>query len=248
MDLTQLEKIGLKEKEAKIYITLLKEGQSLANQLAKKTEILRSSIYDYLDILLDKGFITYTIKSGKKYFQAVNPQKILDNFEEQKNKEEWALKEIVPELTKLQGITEKKANIEVFEGKEGMKSVLSYILKENPKEILVYGSSGVSHKLLPFFMEHWHKQRIKQKILQKAIYNNVPESKERIKKGPSLKYAEIKFLPIKNVSLTGTIIYNNKVLLTVWDLENPLAISIESKNITQQYKNNFEILWKVSKE
>jgi HTH-type transcriptional regulator, sugar sensing transcriptional regulator len=248
MDLTQLEKIGLKEKEAKIYIALLKSGETLANQLSKKTNILRSSIYDYLDILLDKGFITYTIKSGKKYFQAVNPQKILDNFEEQKNKEEQALKEIVPELTKLQNITEKKANIEVFEGKEGMKSVLSYILKENPKEILVYGSSGVSHKLLPFFMEHWHKQRIKQKILQKAIYNNVPESKERIKKGPALKYAELKFLPIKNVSLTGTIIYNNKVLLTVWDLENPLAISIESKNIAHQYKNNFEILWKVSKE
>ena len=43
-----------------------------------------------------------------------------------------------------------------------MKSVLAYILKDKPKEILIYGSSGVSHKLLPFFMEHWHKQRIKQ--------------------------------------------------------------------------------------
>jgi len=246
MDLAQLGKIGLKEKEAKIYIALLKEGTCLANQLAKKTDILRSSIYDYLDILLDKGYITYTIKSGKKFFQAVNPQKILDNFEEQKQRQEQALKEIVPELTKLQNITEKKANVEVFEGKEGMKSVMSYILKENPKEILIYGSSGVSHKLLPFFMEHWHKQRIKQKINVRIIYNDTQETKKRIEEGPSLKLSAIRFIPIRNVSFTGTIIYNNKLILTIWNLDTPLAISIDSKDISKSYKDNFEILWKTA--
>jgi hypothetical protein len=123
---------------------------------------------------------------------------------------------------------------------------MSRILKEKPKEILIYGSSGVSHKLLPFFMEHWHKERIKRKILQKIIYNNVTESKERIEKGPSLKYAKIKFLPIKEISLTGTIIYNKKVLITMWNQEHPLAISIENPEINKEYRNNFEILWKNS--
>jgi HTH-type transcriptional regulator, sugar sensing transcriptional regulator len=246
MDLIQLERIGLKEKEAKIYLALLKEGQSLANQLAKKTKILRTSIYDYLEILLDKGFVTYTIKSGKKYFQAVYPQKILESFEEKKETEKQALSQIVPELLSLYNTTERKTNVEVFEGKEGMKSVMSYILKENPKEILIYGSSGVSHKLLPFFMEHWHKQRIKQKIPIKIIYNNVPETKERIKKGPSLKLTKIKLLPIKNISLTGTIIYKEKVIITIWNSDTPLAISINSKEISKNYKDNFEVLWETA--
>ncbi len=247
MDIAQLERIGLKEKEAKVYIELLKEGPSLANHIAKKTNILRSSIYDYFDVLLDKGFISYTIKTGKKYFQAVDPQKILNNFEEKKRREEITLKEIVPKLTKLQNIAKKKANVEIFEGKEGMKSVFSYILKENPKEIAVYGSSGVAYKLLPFFIKHWHNQRIKQKISLRIIYNNVPEAKERIKKGPSLELAEIKFLPIKNVAFTGTLIYNNKVLITMWNPESPLAILIESDDIAKDYKDNFEILWKIAK-
>ena len=248
MDIAQLEKIGLKEKEAKTYIALLKKGPSLANSLAKETDILRSSIYDYLDILVNKGFVSYAIQSGKKYFTAVDPKKILDNFEEQREKEEIALKEIIPELTKLQNIAKKKANVEIFEGKEGMKSVFSYILKDNPKEILVYGSSGVSYKLLPFFMEHWHKQRIKQKISARIIYNNVPESRERIKKGPSVRYIDIKFMPIKNFSLTGTLIYHNKVLITMWNPETPLTISIESKDIVKQYRDNFELLWKIAKK
>src|SRR3989344_6992885 len=163
-------------------------------------------------------------------------------LKEKKRREEETLKQIIPELSKLQGLAEKKAKVEVFEGKEGMKTVMSYILKEKPKEILIYGSSGVSYKLLPFFMEHWHKERIKLKIPIRIIYNQVQESRERIKKGPSLKLVKIKFFPIKDVSLTGTIIYNNKVLITIWNLEMPLAISIDSKDIAKNYKDNFEIL------
>ena len=248
MDISHLEKIGLKEKEAKIYISLLKEGSSLANQLAKHTNILRSSIYDYLEILLEKGFISYTIKSGKKYFQAVDPDKILDKFKEQKQREEESLKQIVPELSKLQNISEKKAKIEVFEGKEGMKTAMSYILKEKPKEILIYGSSGVSYKLLPYFLEHWHNERIRLKIPIRIIYNNVPEAKERIKKGPSLRLAKIKFFPLKSFSLTGTLIYNNSILITMWSLESPLAILIKNEEIGKDYRDNFEILWKTAKK
>lgn len=248
MEIAQLEKIGLREKEARVYIALLKEGPSLANHIAKKTNILRSSIYDYFDVLLDKGFISYTIKSGKKYFQAVNPEKILDNFEEKKKNEEQALKQIVPELAKLRYSGEKKANVEVFEGKEGMKTAMAYVLKDNPKELIIYGSSGVSFRLLPYYMESWHRQRVKQKIPLRIIYNNTPETVERLKTGVPLKMASIRLSPIQHFSLTGTFIYGNKIMITLWDLETPLAILIESESIAKDYRDNFEVLWKSSKK
>jgi len=248
MDISQLERIGLKEKESKIYIFLLKEGSSLANAIAKKTEILRSSIYDYLDVLLDKGFISYTIQSGKKYFQAVNPQKILDNFQDKKQEEEETLKKIIPELTSIQNLASSKSKIEVFQGKEGMKTAMSYILRGRPKEILTSGSSGVGYKLLPFFLEHWHRERAKKKVKLRIIYNDVPESIERIKNGPPLGYSEVRFSSVAHTSLTGTLIYNNKICLTIWDLDNPYAILIESDSIAQSYKDNFELLWKLSRK
>lgn len=248
MELNHLEQVGLKEKEARVYLALLKNGSILANKLSKTTNILRSSIYDYLNVLIEKGFVSYQIKSGKKYFQAVNPEKILDNFQERKNTEEEKLKEILPELILLKNTSKQKSKIEVFEGKEGMKTAMSYILKDNPKEILVYGSSGVGYKLLPFYLEHWHKERAKRKIKLKIIYNDLPESKTRIKEGPLLKYSEIRFMEVHHSSLTGTLIYNNKILLTIWNLESPIAISIENDDVAQSYKDNFEILWKSSKE
>jgi len=244
MDLAQLEEIGLKEKEAKIYIALLQHGLSSVNRLAKKTSILRTSVYDYLEILLEKGFISYTIQSGKKYFQAVNPQKIIDNFEEERKRKDQALKNIVPELIKLQSISKQESKIEVFEGKGGMKSAMSCVLRDNPIEILVHGSSGVGYKLLPFYLEHWHKERVKRKIKLKIVYNDLPESKERIKKGPSLKCSEIRYMQVNHTSLTGTLIFNNKILLTIWDLESPFAILIESDSVAETYRDNFGVLWK----
>ena len=248
MDMSQLENAGLKDKEAKIYIALLKEGPSLANSLAKKVNILRSSIYDYLDILLDKGFISYTIKLGKKYFQAVAPERILDKFTEQRKIQENSLRQIIPELINLRGRDKNNVNVEVFEGKEGMKSVFSCILREKPKEILVHGSSGVSYKVLPFFMENWHRERAKKKIPIRIIYNGVPESRERLKIGPEPKLMNIKFAKLVGISVTGTIIYNNTILITIWDSEMPLAISIASKEVSQTYKKEFEELWKRAKK
>lgn len=248
MDITTLSKIGLKEKEARVYIDLLKEGESLANHVSKRTNILRSSIYDYLDILLEKGFITYVVSSGKKYFQAVDPQKILDNFEDKKRREEQALKELVPDLMKLQNTQRKDVRVAVYQGKEGMKTVLSYVLRDNPKEMAVYGSSGVSYKLLPYYMKHFHAQRVKQKLRLRVIYNDVPDSTKRVNEGPSLAYAKVRYIPIKATSLTVTAIYHNKIILMLWNKESPIAIEIEGEELSKSYKDNFEILWNIAKE
>lgn len=245
MDIHLLENLGLKEKEAKIYIILLKEGPSLANSIAKNTEILRSSIYDYLDTLIEKGFVTYTIKSGKKYFQAVSPSKIMDNFNEKKEKEEEVLKIAVLELSKFEGLTSKKSSVEVFEGKEGIKTAFMNILKDNPKEISAIGS-GASYRLLPAFFEYWHKERRKRKILIKLVYNDSPEMRKTAKEKAKGTFTEYRFLPRKHISLTGTLIYNNNVMLAIWSAETPLAVLIRSKDASRTYKDNFEVLWKNS--
>ena len=125
---------------------------------------------------------------------------------------------------------------------------MSKILKENPKEILAFGSSGASYKIIPFFIKHWHDERARKNIKIRIIYNDAKETRERLKKGPKIKLKQLRLLPVNVRSITGTLIYKNKTILTIWSPETPLAISIESKDVTKNYKDNFEILWKMSKE
>src|SRR3989344_4644912 len=97
MRIENLEKIGFRRTEASIYLTLLELGEAQAGELSKKTQINRTTIYDALERLLEKGLVTYIIQAHKKVFRPIAPAKILENIKEQ----ERIAQEMLPELSVL---------------------------------------------------------------------------------------------------------------------------------------------------
>ena len=81
-----LQRIGLTKNEAKIYMALLKQGPCLVSKIVEETKLNRTHIYERLEKMLEKGLVNYVIKSGKKYFNAVKPDKLIQILEEQKLK------------------------------------------------------------------------------------------------------------------------------------------------------------------
>lgn len=243
-NIEQLKKFGLSEKEAKVYLACLNLGDSLASEIALKSNLPRTLIYDLLERLIDFGLISYSIKNNKKYFLASDPKELMRIAKEK----EEAIKLIMPNLEILQKITgTNRPKIEIYEGIEGMKAVMNELLKEG-KEIYGYGSSRSSYGIIPAFMDEWHKERIEKKIIMNLIYNNTDETRKRIKESPkSLKLLNYKLMPIKIELPTATVICGNKVFLQSWTKE-PFAVVIESKEMADNQKKYFEALWKMAKK
>lgn len=242
--LGNLEKFGLSEKEAKTYLACLELGDSTANEIALKSNLPRTLTYDVLERLIDVGLITYSIKDHKKYFNAADPKELLRIIKEK----EHAINAILPNLEilrKTEGTARPK--VEIYEGIDGMKTMMNNILKSDIKEFLGYGSSRSSYEIMPAFMEEWHAERIKKKIKMRAIYNNTKQTREKLKlRKTSLKYTEYKLMPITLESPTATVIYANKVVLQNWT-KDPFAVVITSKDMTNNQKKYFEELWKNAK-
>ncbi len=59
---TILREIGLNETEIKIYITLLKIGESKSGEIIKQGEIKSGRVYEFFDSLIEKGLISYSSK------------------------------------------------------------------------------------------------------------------------------------------------------------------------------------------
>ena len=59
-----LKGLNLSDKEINVYLSLLMLGQSSVNNIAKKANLNRISTYDLLKALLERGFVSYVIKSG----------------------------------------------------------------------------------------------------------------------------------------------------------------------------------------
>lgn len=86
MDTALLEKIGLSKAEIKVYLALLELGSTASGRIVKETELRKSTVYESIRRLQDKGLVSYVVKDSMRYFEAAQPGRILDFLAEEKRK------------------------------------------------------------------------------------------------------------------------------------------------------------------
>lgn len=249
MDNKTLEKAGLSPNEAKVYFALLDLGSSLAGKISEKAGIHRRAAYDALNRLIEKGLVSYAIKAGKKYYEASNPQKLLEMLkekEEEINRKEKEIHEILPDLILKYKQTKSKLEASIYKGKDGLKTVMELILKEG-KDWLSIGSTGRGPKVLPYFLPGWHKRRLKLKIKYNGLIADSPDGRKRAKEFLKLGLAQVKFLP-KTIKNPQTIwIFGNKTAILLVSIEQPIVFLINNKEISDSFRDQFNWLWKQAK-
>lgn len=237
-----LEEFGLTKTEEKVYLKLLRSGLSPASEIIKKTQLHRTTVYDVLERLIEKGFVSFSIINNLKHFSASNPSKFLELAVEEKKKAELKqklAKETIEHLISLSQTQKSKSIIKVFVGDEGEKTIMDDIIDAG-KNFHILGGGGNFSESLPIYTEKWATQRRKKKIKAKIISNNRKEF-------PKWKLNEIKFLPEEYQSPAVTIIYNDKVAIFIHD-EPIMVILIESQKVAKSYLNYFNLLWGIAKK
>ena len=237
MDTTALEQLGLTKNQSLVYLSLLKLGSTTAQNIIKESGLHRSRVYDSLERLQELGLVSYVVKDFKKYFQAANPEKLLDYIDEKKE----IINQILPELKKLEGMKKEEINAFIYKGKEGIKTIHSEMLKEG-KEVYVLGAKGMIFKELPYFIPHFEKERIKKKIKFVLIYDK-KDVKDFEKDIVKRKLFEGKSLPHGLESNSVVNIFGNKVAIVLWK-DYPSAFMIDNKEIADSFRKWFNFIYK----
>ncbi|MBS1266737.1 MAG: HTH-type sugar sensing transcriptional regulator TrmBL1 [Candidatus Woesearchaeota archaeon] len=238
-----LENIGFSKNEAKVYLTLNNIGSSTASTIADSSKIHRTTVYDALDRLMQKGVVSHIEKNNVKYFQASNPESLIGIVKQKQEK----LKQIIPQLKLSDNLAKSKDKAMVFEGIAGIKSITEDILiscKENDK-VLTFGNPKNTPDLMKNFIKIYHKRRIAKKIEQIHIYN--ADAKQRLEHLRSMPYTDAGYLPKEYDSPAATTVYANKVAFFIWS-KPPLAILIESERMAESYRKYFKLLWSLAKK
>lgn len=244
-----LKNIGLTDGEIKVYLSLLELGASSTGKIIKKSKISGSKVYEVLDRLAEKGLTSNTIRNGVKYFEASPPTKILEYLEEKKeavDKEKQDIQRIIPELI-LKQQHAPKTEVKVFTGFEGLKTANDNIINtlQKGEEWLSMGLTQQPENWENYFNK---KQviRAKKGIVHKHLLNAKYASLYHKRK--KLPHTEFRFLPKEFEMPTSTEIYKNKVILFVLIKENPIAIMIESKAVSDSFRKYFEHMWNTAKK
>src|SRR3989344_5164290 len=122
-----IKELGLTQTEAKVYITLLEAGTSLAGNISSRSKLYRKNVYDALESLSKKGLVSSKFQDKKRYWTASKPKKNQSNLKEKLG----FFNSMLPELNEQFNKQRPKQTTEVYEGLEGVKAFNNLILKED---------------------------------------------------------------------------------------------------------------------
>jgi len=240
--------LGFPDKEIDIYLALMELGSAKPAQIAKKTEINRTTVYDLLESLLKKGLVSKYKKGSFIYYNALDPERLIPYLEREKEeqikkieKQQEKAESLIPQLISIQDITSEKPKVQFFEGEKGMREAYEDTLTSR-ETILAYANVQTMHEGLPNFFPTYYKRRAKKKIFIKAVLPKNELSVERAKHDQK-EMRETRFLPDKQETFSPEInLYNNKMLVASW--KEKMAVIIESKELVDLQKLIFNIVWK----
>jgi len=239
MDTSVLEDIGLSHTEVKVFIAILGLGESKAGKIIEKTALQSSSVYNTINTLIKKGFVSYIKKSKVKYYRAVNPETILNYIDLKKTE----YLKLLPELKDRQKKIEEEG-VEFFKSFNGIKTLMIELLKDAKKGD-IYRTFSVEnpedYKISREKVFRYIKQLIKEK---KIIVRGIFHEKTRYAKTKfsimQKRYLNVPFPP-------NTMVLNRKVAIISWK-EEPSGILIHSSDIAKSYTDFFEHIWKIAKK
>lgn len=235
-----LEDYGLTKNEISVYLNCLKLGTSSVYKLSEKCGLPKSTCYDTLKSLQEKGLIAVIIIDNKKNFEAAEPEKIIGILEEKKKR----IETIMPMLKQIKKSAIETPKVEMYKGKEGVKTILETVLQTN-EDFSIIGNFEKFKEYLQFSSDVFVKRRLEKKIACHLIEEKTKENIKLAKKDRQ-ELRKTKFLSgLEKINSECYIYGNNIALLTLLE-EEPIGIIIENSEIAKLFRILFKKLWEIS--
>jgi HTH-type transcriptional regulator, sugar sensing transcriptional regulator len=239
MLLNNLEKMGLDEKESKVYLALLELGESNIQRIAKKSGVKRTTVYDIIESLKEKGLLSSATRHKKIIYSAEDPRKLEYALEEKKK----TLQSLLPELLSIANKLDKKPKIRFYEGTEGIKEVYRDTLNYPDQELLAWVSEDAIKSFDEKFLnEYYLQKRSEKKIWVRAIAPDKPYMQ---------KYKGLDEKSLRRTKLTSTTHFPIEVEINLYgknkigfmSFSEKIGLIVESQKIFTTLKSIFEMNW-----
>lgn len=246
---------GLSEKEARVYVATLELEVATANEIAKKSEVNRSSTYVIIESLEKQGLVSETESKTIKQYATTPPEILLNLAKKMAEKHQEirkTIESIVPSLETLHKDTKHKPKVFVYEGEENVKA-LCYKESSSLKSgdiWRVFEDAAEYEKYLPGFIEKDKAERLSKGIKLHGINPNTKGNQELVRKYKNiLHHGENLLIPVNKFKSSKQSIdfavYGDEISFA--SLPQSFAIVIKHQQIADTLKNIFDLAWKEAK-
>lgn len=197
-----LKNLGLSEKEVQVYLKLLSVGNISVIELAKLTDINRTTLYPILESLEKKELVS-EVKEGKKVrFQAEPPERLETFIENEKSRlaeQEKLLDDVIPQLKGIALQPGEKPIVSVYDGREGiLRSIKDYFEAGEHEGVayMVYPRDLIEEVFSKSELSTARNLRVKKKIKTKSLSTSTQDPRPSDDLGERYTIDPVKY-PIK---------------------------------------------------
>jgi sugar-specific transcriptional regulator TrmB len=175
---TYLQDLGLSDKEAAIYIALLHVQHDSVANLAKMTDVNRTTVYPILASLAKKGLVTEVSLANKTRFRAESPERLEVYVENQRvllDEQAKKLRDVIPQLKSIRRNVSERPVIKYYEGKEAVLSSMEDILEgeaEDGTMYMLYSRDLLDSIFTPADFKRYRGRRMARGLKTLAVYGH----------------------------------------------------------------------------
>ncbi len=250
MDFTALKEAGFTDGEIKVYLALIELGLTTVGPVLEKSRVTKSIIYRILDRLIHKGLVSYIFKEKTKYFQAAQPDKLMDYVDERKkqlDESKAKIQELIPQLVLRQQLVP-KSEATIYEGFKGMVTIHDKRFEKLKRgdEYFFYGLPAYQPKHLHAYWQRDHKKRVKLGIKVKLLYD--PKVEDWVLKDRnSYPGCDARRMPLDAKTPAWVLGYKDTTVIGIPLAETPLSFEIVNEDVARSFRAYFDWLWKQSR-
>jgi len=237
-----LGRIGIAGKRARFYLAALELGEAPVHAIAQKAGITRTTAYDILARLAREGLVSRVEKDGRTHIAAEDPARLLGVLDDRRR----TVEDILPELRSLHRRSSARPRIRVYEGREGINTVLYDTLRCRSNRL-----DGILSMTDLFQvpgrreMEEYVAARIAAGVCLRVVRSREKEVGPDVwpTRGEDLR--ELRYAPEGAVFTMTTWVYDDKVSIIASRREN-FGMIVESAEFAEMQKHLFAALWLAS--
>lgn len=250
--LDNLHKINLTDKEIAVYLALLEHGNLSASEISRYSLLNRTTVYDNIKLLLQKGLVYNFTKKEIKYFTAATPEKILDILEKEiKKKQEIKnnFLDVLPTLNTLYQTKVTKTKIQTADSGAGLKELYLSMYKSGkyPDEGLEFASWHTFKDVVPQDLRiELQDLRAKNNIwVRQIVIENEYTKNWSDPDAANKRLKKIRLIPDEWQSnyWANYEIFGDKMIILNLDENLVQGIMIENHALVSLTKIMFEALW-----
>lgn len=239
----ELTRLGFSEREAAVYVALLRMGEAGGNELASEVGLPRASVYDTLESLGRMGLVTAFVEKEQKRFSAEPPERLLTMLHLQRRecamREEYA-ERVLPRLAAVHRAHDTKPRIRYIEGINGLRNMQrEYELYEG--DIIQLVGFDAYSALEDRKMSDEHRSLLQHRPRQ--VRTMLVTDRPVPAGGPSV---EIRRVSPSIVQALGEVtVWGDRVIMFSY-AGNIIAVEIASAAIAGTMKAALELAWKTA--